>query len=133
MFHTTANVSYQDNLVLLCRYYIYTVVLTASSFIIRLYIHIYIYIYITGRYNPVGPKDSQSLTLCLNSTKIVETLEDVMRKARAMYGAGAYLHWFTKHGCSKVTTGLKATHELAEKVNVPVFLDISRTVLSRMG
>ena len=99
--------------------YIYTVVLTGSSSIIRLYIHIYIYI--TGRYNPVGPKDSQSLTLCLNSTKIVETLEDVMRKARAMYGAGAYLHWFTKHGCSKVTTGLKATHELAEKVNVPVF------------
>lgn len=133
MFHTTANVSYQDNLVLLYGYYIYiyTVVLTGSSSIIRLYIHIYIYI--TGRYNPVGPKDSQSLTLCLNSTKIVETLEDVMRKARAMYGAGAYLHWFTKHGCSKVTTGLKATHELAEKVNVPVFLDISRTVLSRMG
>ena len=131
MFHTTANVSYQDNLVLLYGNYIYTVVLTASSFIIRLYIHIYIYI--TGRYNPVGPKDSQSLTLCLNSTKIVETLEDVMRKARAMYGAGAYLHWFTKHGCSKVTTGLKATHELAEKVNVPVFLDISRTVLSPMG
>lgn len=131
MFHTTANVSYQDNLVLLYKYYIYTVVLTASSFIIRLYIHIYIYI--TGRYNPVGPKDSQSLTLCLNSTKIVETLEDVTRKARAMYGAGAYLHWFTKHGCSKVTTGLKATHELAEKVNVPVFLDISRTVLSPMG
>ena len=131
MFHTTANVSYQDNLVLLYGNYIYTVVLTASSFIIRLYIHIYIYI--TGRYNPVGPKDSQSLTLCLNSTKIVETLEDVMRKARAMYGVGAYLHWFTKHGCSKVTTGLKATHELAEKVNVPVFLDISRTVLSRMG
>lgn len=133
MFHTTANVSYQDNLVLLYGYYIYiyTVVLTGSSSIIRLYIHIYIYI--TGRYNPVGPKDSQSLTLCLNSTKIVETLEDVMRKARAMYGAGAYLHWFTKHGCSKVTTGLKATHELAEKVNVPVFLDISRTVLSPMG
>ena len=56
-----------------------------------------------GQYNPVGPKDSQSLTLCLNSTKIVETLDDVMTKARAMYDAGAYLHWFWKHGCSKVT------------------------------
>ena len=56
----------------------------------------------TGQYNPVGPKDSQSLTLCLNSTKTVETLEDVMAKARAMYDAGAYLHWFWKHGCSKV-------------------------------
>ena len=55
-----------------------------------------------GQYNPVGPKDSQSLTLCLNSTKIVETLEDVMSKARTMYDAGAYLHWFWKHGCSKV-------------------------------
>ncbi|XP_022795839.1 tubulin delta chain-like [Stylophora pistillata] len=54
-----------------------------------------------SQYNPVGPKDSQSLTLCLNSTKILETLEDVMRKARAMYDAGAYLHWFSKHGCSK--------------------------------
>ena len=51
----------------------------------------------------MGPKDSQSLTLCLNSTKIVETLDDVMVKARAMYDAGAYLHWFWKHGCSKVT------------------------------
>ena len=57
----------------------------------------------TGEYNPVGPKDSQSLTLCLNSTKIVETLEDVTAKARAMYDAGAYLHWFWKHGCSEVT------------------------------
>lgn len=55
-----------------------------------------------GQYNPVGPKDSQSLTLCLNSSKIVETLEDVMFKARTMYDAGAYLHWFWKHGCSKV-------------------------------
>lgn len=54
-----------------------------------------------SQYNPAGPKDSQSLTLCLNSTKIVETLEDVMLKARAMYDAGAYLHWFWKHGCSK--------------------------------
>ncbi|KAL9958300.1 hypothetical protein ACROYT_G035300 [Oculina patagonica] len=54
-----------------------------------------------SQYNPVGPKDSQSFTLCLNSTKIVETLEDVMVKARAMYDAGAYLHWFWKHGCSK--------------------------------
>lgn len=57
----------------------------------------------TGQYNPVGPKDSQSLTLCLNSTKVVETLEDVVVKSRAMYDAGAYLHWFWKHGCSKVT------------------------------
>ena len=77
---------------------------------------IYLYFYFTGQYNPVGPKDSQSLTLCLNSTKILETLEDVMRKARAMYDAGAYLHWFSKHGCSKVTTSLKATpYELVEK------------------
>lgn len=133
MFHTTANVSYQDNLVLLYGYYIYIYRCTNWVFVYNTFIYSHIYIYITGRYNPVGPKDSQSLTLCLNSTKIVETLEDVMRKARAMYGAGAYLHWFTKHGCSKVTTGLKATHELAEKVNVPVFLDISRTVLSPMG
>lgn len=58
--------------------------------------------FFTGQYNPVGPKDSQSLTLCLNSTKIVETLEDVLVKSRAMYDAGAYLHWFWKHGCSKV-------------------------------
>ena len=64
-------------------------------------------IFCTGQYNPVGPKDSQSLTLCLNSTKIVETLENVMVKARAMYDAGAYLHWFWKHGCSKVTAGFK--------------------------
>ena len=56
-----------------------------------------------GQSNPAGPKDSQSLTLCLNSTKIVETLEDVTAKARAMYDAGAYLHWYWKHGCSKVT------------------------------
>lgn len=56
-----------------------------------------------GQCNPAGLKDSQSLTLCLNSTKIVETLEDVTAKARAMYDAGAYLHWFWKHGCSKVT------------------------------
>ena len=25
-----------------------------------------------------------------------------MSKARTMYDAGAYLHWFWKHGCSKV-------------------------------
>ncbi|XP_029187848.2 uncharacterized protein LOC114955200 isoform X2 [Acropora millepora] len=54
-----------------------------------------------SRYNPVGPKESQSLTLCLNSTKIVETLADVIEKSRAMFDAGAYLHWFWKHGCSK--------------------------------
>ena len=60
------------------------------------------YPFLAGQYNPVGPKDSQSLTLCLNSTKIVQTLEDVIAKSRTMYDAGAYLHWFWKHGCSKV-------------------------------
>lgn len=54
-----------------------------------------------SQYNPCGLKDSRSLTLCLNSTKIVETIENVILKSRSMYDAGAYLHWFWKHGCSE--------------------------------
>lgn len=50
-----------------------------------------------------------------------------------MYGVGVYFYWFIKYGCFKVIIGLKVIYEFVEKVNVFVFLDILRIVLSCMG
>ncbi|XP_052773452.1 tubulin delta chain-like [Mya arenaria] len=51
-----------------------------------------------ARTNGCGPKGSASLTVAMNSSSIVEYLERVMDRSRVMYDAGAYLHWYWRHG-----------------------------------
>lgn len=56
----------------------------------------------TGQYSGAGSDGEASLTLCQNSTSVTETVTNTLQKAKLMYDAGAYLHWFWKHGCCEV-------------------------------
>jgi hypothetical protein len=67
---------------------------------------------LSGQYSAAGSRDAQSLTLCLNSSRITGLLSDVMTKAKTMYDVGAYVHWFEKHGCTRVRTRDNINHHL---------------------
>lgn len=45
--------------------------------------------------------DRKYLSICANSSSVVNYLNDVCDKARLMYTAGAYLHWYYRYTCSK--------------------------------
>uniref|UniRef100_H3AP68 Tubulin delta chain n=1 Tax=Latimeria chalumnae TaxID=7897 RepID=H3AP68_LATCH len=44
---------------------------------------------------------SQSLTLCANHSSVMDYLNRVLERARAMYEAHAYLHWYWKYHCEE--------------------------------
>nr|XP_033787772.1 tubulin delta chain-like isoform X2 [Geotrypetes seraphini] len=44
---------------------------------------------------------SHSLTVCANSSSVMDLLKWVMEKAHVMYEAHAYLHWYWKYGCEE--------------------------------
>eukprot|EP00062_Callorhinchus_milii_P026594 gi/632988890/ref/XP_007883356.1/ PREDICTED: tubulin alpha-2 chain-like [Callorhinchus milii] len=44
---------------------------------------------------------SRSLTVCANHSSVAEYMQHVVGRARAMYQAGAYLHWYWRHGCEE--------------------------------
>ncbi|XP_032222374.2 tubulin beta chain [Nematostella vectensis] len=48
-----------------------------------------------------SPFCGQSLTLCTNSNRARDSLGNILTRAKSMFDAGAYLHWFEKHGCVK--------------------------------
>jgi len=45
--------------------------------------------------------DKKYLSICANNSSVVEYLHNVHKKARLMYNAGAYLHWYSRHGCGR--------------------------------
>lgn len=45
--------------------------------------------------------DKKYLTVCANNSSIVNYLNDICNKARLMYTAGAYLHWYSRYGCGR--------------------------------
>nr|XP_005990788.1 PREDICTED: tubulin delta chain-like [Latimeria chalumnae] len=58
--------------------------------------------YWTDPYNIVDPgSHSQSLTLCANHSSVMDYLNRVLERARAMYEAHAYLHWYWKYHCEE--------------------------------
>ncbi|XP_078396990.1 tubulin delta chain-like [Cetorhinus maximus] len=44
---------------------------------------------------------SRSLTICANHSSVSDFMQHVLEKARTMYDAHAYLHWYWKHGCEE--------------------------------
>ncbi|XP_067835000.1 tubulin delta chain-like isoform X2 [Heptranchias perlo] len=44
---------------------------------------------------------SRSLTICANHSSVSDYMQHVLEKARSMYDAHAYLHWYWKHGCEE--------------------------------
>lgn len=42
---------------------------------------------------------SHSLTVCANHSSAADLVSSIVGKARTMYEAGAYLHWYRRYGC----------------------------------
>ncbi|CAH1788254.1 unnamed protein product [Owenia fusiformis] len=54
-----------------------------------------------ARHNSIGAKDSASVTIASNYSNVLDVLERTVRRSQQMYDAGAYLHWYWKHGLEK--------------------------------
>ncbi|XP_056374708.1 tubulin delta chain-like isoform X2 [Hyla sarda] len=52
----------------------------------------------TDPLNIVDPS-CHSLTVCANHSSAADLMSGVLCKARTMYNAGAYLHWYRRYGC----------------------------------
>ena len=52
----------------------------------------------SAKVNPLGPGKLVSLAAATNCSAVVPFLERTTTKARVMFDAKAYLHWYTKHG-----------------------------------
>lgn len=44
-------------------------------------------------------RGARSLTVCANRDRVADYAGEAVRKARSMFAAGAYLHWYRRHGC----------------------------------
>jgi len=55
----------------------------------------------TAKVNPLTSGSLISLAAATNCTAVLPFLERTVTKARIKYTANAYLHWYTKHGCTK--------------------------------
>lgn len=54
----------------------------------------------TAKFNPLNSGKLLSLTTATNCSAILPFLERTVTKARIKFSANAYLHWYTKHGCT---------------------------------
>lgn len=43
--------------------------------------------------------DKKYLSVCANNSSVIDYLGNVCHKARLMYNAGAYLHWYSRYSC----------------------------------
>lgn len=57
----------------------------------------------SAKTNNCGSKNSASLTVAANSSSIVEYLDNVLERSKVMFDAGAYLHWYWRHGAERET------------------------------
>jgi len=54
----------------------------------------------SAKVNALGPGKLVSLAAATNCSAVVPFLERTTMKGRIMFDAKAYLHWYTKHGCT---------------------------------
>jgi len=54
----------------------------------------------TAKVNPLDSGKLTSLAAAMNCSAVVPFLERTLTKARIKFSANAYLHWYTKHGCT---------------------------------
>ena len=45
--------------------------------------------------------DKKHLSICANNSSVIDYLSNVCNKARLMYDAGAYLHWYSRYACDR--------------------------------
>ena len=53
--------------------------------------------------NNATPKHCAGLTVAANSSSVIDYLGNVLERSKVMYDAGAYLHWYWKHGALRVS------------------------------
>ena len=58
---------------------------------------------LVGSSDAVGIKDGTSLTIAANYSNVTTYIDDVVHKAAAKFNAGAFMHWYEKHGCERDT------------------------------
>ena len=52
-------------------------------------------------------KNSQtSLTVASNYSNIIDIASDIWTQSQEKYRAGAFLHWYWKHGCDEVALSI---------------------------
>ncbi|XP_063955431.1 tubulin delta chain-like isoform X1 [Lytechinus pictus] len=54
-----------------------------------------------GKQQGVLPKDTSSMTMCVNTSRIVSMMQRVQSRARSMYDARAFLHWYQRYSCDE--------------------------------
>ncbi|XP_072180811.1 uncharacterized protein [Diadema setosum] len=54
-----------------------------------------------GNRQGILSKDSSSITTCMNTTHITDFMQRVTDRARAMYEARAFLHWYHRYSCEE--------------------------------
>lgn len=57
---------------------------------------------IAAKKSMYGNQGLSSLTTTINSSRVADYLENLVKQARMKYEAGAFLHWYWRHGASKV-------------------------------
>ena len=58
---------------------------------------------LVGSSDAVGIKDGASITIAANYSNVTTYIDDVVHKAAAKFNAGAFMHWYEKHGCERDT------------------------------
>ena len=56
-----------------------------------------------AKYCSTNLKDTANLTIASNYSSVVEKIEHIVDSAQQKYSAGAYVHWYEKHGLEKVS------------------------------
>ena len=57
---------------------------------------------------PITAKEAPSLTVASNYSNVTSFLRHVVNRAAIKFEAGAYVHWYEKYGCEKVSGGITA-------------------------
>ncbi|XP_070185958.1 tubulin delta chain-like isoform X2 [Littorina saxatilis] len=55
----------------------------------------------TAFQNTLGPKDTASVSMAVNSSCVTQFLDTVCQRSKDMLDAGAYLHWYERYGTGK--------------------------------
>lgn len=55
----------------------------------------------TAFQNTLGPKDTSSVSMAVNSSCVCQYLDTVCRRSKVMLEAGAYTHWYDRYGTTR--------------------------------
>ena len=61
------------------------------------------FVCVSAQSNSLGGAGASSITLASNYSSIIDTVEQIRANAQIKYNAGAFLHWYSKYGCEKVS------------------------------